>query len=139
MAQRWLAILGLLAALWPVGSTGVSAQSAPVVVPDLPVSPVEERCPERTHHVSDDTHLSEGSVLLAGCYQQLTLGPVPPIMPRPAVAVAGASVGPGPRPYTARCADGWVSYRQTRSGTCSRHGGVAEWGPGAPPAQGRGR
>jgi hypothetical protein len=28
---------------------------------------------------------------------------------------------------TARCKDGTLSYSQHRSGTCSRHGGVAEW------------
>jgi hypothetical protein len=28
---------------------------------------------------------------------------------------------------TARCKDGTMSYSQHRSGTCSRHGGVAEW------------
>jgi uncharacterized protein DUF3761 len=28
---------------------------------------------------------------------------------------------------TARCKDGSLSYSQHRSGTCSRHGGVAEW------------
>lgn len=30
-------------------------------------------------------------------------------------------------PITAICRDQWVSYSQTRSGTCSGHGGVAEW------------
>ena len=28
---------------------------------------------------------------------------------------------------TARCRDGSLSYSKSRSGTCSRHGGVAEW------------
>ncbi|MEV5838574.1 DUF3761 domain-containing protein [Nocardia sp. NPDC052112] len=28
---------------------------------------------------------------------------------------------------TARCADGTYSYSQTRSGTCSHHGGVTAW------------
>ena len=28
---------------------------------------------------------------------------------------------------TARCKDGTLSYSQHRSGTCSRHGGVAQW------------
>jgi Protein of unknown function (DUF3761) len=34
--------------------------------------------------------------------------------------------GPAGQP-TARCKDGTMSYSQHRSGTCSRHGGVAEW------------
>ena len=28
---------------------------------------------------------------------------------------------------TAICADGWASYSQHRSGTCSHHGGVGSW------------
>jgi membrane protein implicated in regulation of membrane protease activity len=36
---------------------------------------------------------------------------------------------PGSNPFgaTAVCADGTYSYSQHRSGTCSHHGGVAEW------------
>ena len=30
---------------------------------------------------------------------------------------------------TAKCRDGTLSYSEHRSGTCSHHGGVAEWGP----------
>lgn len=30
-------------------------------------------------------------------------------------------------PATAKCKDGTLSYSKSRSGTCSRHGGVAEW------------
>ncbi|MEO6816505.1 MAG: DUF3761 domain-containing protein [Edaphobacter sp.] len=37
-----------------------------------------------------------------------------------------SSVTKGP---TARCRDGHLSYSQDRSGTCSWHGGVAEWDP----------
>jgi hypothetical protein len=36
----------------------------------------------------------------------------------------------GPRPpegATARCRDGTYSYSQSRRGTCSWHGGVAQW------------
>lgn len=40
-----------------------------------------------------------------------------------------------PQPYhatlvlglTARCEDGWPSHSQTHQGTCSSHGGVAQW------------
>jgi hypothetical protein len=34
---------------------------------------------------------------------------------------------------SARCRDGSLSYSATRSGTCSRHGGVAEWLSAASP------
>lgn len=32
-----------------------------------------------------------------------------------------------PQGATARCVDGTYSYSQSRRGTCSHHGGVAEW------------
>jgi len=32
-----------------------------------------------------------------------------------------------PPDWSARCRDGWYSQSQTRSGTCSSHGGVAAW------------
>ncbi len=44
---------------------------------------------------------------------------------------AGAAPALAAEP-SARCGDGTVSYSATRSGTCSRHGGVAEWLAGAP-------
>jgi len=49
---------------------------------------------------------------------------------RPQVAPNGARglVGPTvPAGATARCRDGAYSFSQSRSGTCSGHGGVAEW------------
>ncbi|MBI5906604.1 DUF3761 domain-containing protein [Candidatus Saccharibacteria bacterium] len=32
-----------------------------------------------------------------------------------------------PSGATAKCGDGTYSFSQSRSGTCSHHGGVAEW------------
>src|SRR5947208_9284651 len=43
------------------------------------------------------------------------------------VVVATASVRAAPPGATARCNDGTYSYSQHRSGTCSHHGGVAQW------------
>ena len=34
---------------------------------------------------------------------------------------------------SARCRDGWYSYSEHRSGTCSWHHGVAVWRPRVPP------
>jgi Protein of unknown function (DUF3761) len=34
---------------------------------------------------------------------------------------------PAPAGATAKCADGTYSFSQHRRGTCSHHGGVAEW------------
>jgi DNA/RNA endonuclease YhcR with UshA esterase domain len=40
-----------------------------------------------------------------------------------------------PQGATARCRDGIYSFSRTRSGTCSHHGGVAQWlTPSQPPA-----
>jgi hypothetical protein len=44
-----------------------------------------------------------------------------------APATSGGSTGGGPGAATAKCNDGTYSYSQHRSGTCSRHGGVASW------------
>ncbi len=41
-----------------------------------------------------------------------------------AAVAAGAGAPPG---ATALCRDGTYSYSQTHSGTCSHHGGVAQW------------
>jgi hypothetical protein len=35
--------------------------------------------------------------------------------------------GSAPQGATARCRDGTYSFSRHRSGTCSRHGGVADW------------
>jgi hypothetical protein len=56
-------------------------------------------------------------------------GPVPTAKPapmaRPAPTAAAAPAQPG-KP-TAQCKDGTYSMSQHRSGTCSHHGGVANW------------
>jgi hypothetical protein len=47
---------------------------------------------------------------------------------------AGSSArGDVPPGATARCHDGTYSFSQTRSGTCSHHGGVARWLSASPP------
>jgi hypothetical protein len=43
-------------------------------------------------------------------------------------AKRAATVAQSSRP-TARCRDNSYSYSAHRSGTCSHHGGVAEWNP----------
>ncbi|MCL2656128.1 MAG: DUF3761 domain-containing protein [Betaproteobacteria bacterium] len=40
---------------------------------------------------------------------------------------AHTKAGNAPTGATARCRDNTYSFSQSRSGTCSRHGGVAEW------------
>ncbi|PXW16898.1 DUF3761 domain-containing protein [Paraburkholderia caballeronis] len=42
-------------------------------------------------------------------------------------APAHSLSGRAPDGATARCRDGTYSFSRHRSGTCSRHGGVAEW------------
>lgn len=45
----------------------------------------------------------------------------------PRVATGQAVNGAGPGGATAKCKDGSLSHSATRSGTCSRHGGVANF------------
>ena len=42
-------------------------------------------------------------------------------------APARSLTGKAPEGATARCRDGTYSFSRHRSGTCSRHGGVADW------------
>ena len=42
-------------------------------------------------------------------------------------ALACSLTGKAPEGATARCRDGTYSFSRHRSGTCSRHGGVADW------------
>jgi len=42
-------------------------------------------------------------------------------------APARSLSGKAPAGATARCRDGTYSFSRHRSGTCSRHGGVADW------------
>ena len=42
-------------------------------------------------------------------------------------SLASAGVRDAPPGATAQCKDGTYSFSQTRSGTCSHHGGVAQW------------
>jgi hypothetical protein len=49
-------------------------------------------------------------------------------------AVAAAAVHAPPPGATARCTDGTYSFSDTRSGTCSHHGGVAQWLEATAPA-----
>lgn len=42
-------------------------------------------------------------------------------------APARSLSGKAPQGATARCRDGTYSFSRHRSGTCSRHGGVADW------------
>ena len=49
-------------------------------------------------------------------------------------AALAASAGTAPPGATALCRDGTYSYSQHRSGTCSHHGGVAQWLTAAPAA-----
>jgi len=48
--------------------------------------------------------------------------------PAPRGSVSGQNTNSaGPNGATAKCRDGTMSFSAHRSGTCSRHGGVAQW------------
>ncbi|MFX8164512.1 DUF3761 domain-containing protein [Acinetobacter baumannii] len=49
-------------------------------------------------------------------------------MPKGTPTTAGQDTHPGgPNGATAKCRDTTLSFSKHRSGTCSRHGGVAQW------------
>jgi len=52
---------------------------------------------------------------------------VSPTQKPPTAVSTAATRSSWPVGATARCRDGTYSFSQTRSGTCSHHGGVAEW------------
>jgi hypothetical protein len=55
-----------------------------------------------------------------------------------AATAAGVRADAAPPGATARCRDGTYSFSQHRSGTCSHHGGVAEWLTGGSSSSGSG-
>lgn len=59
-----------------------------------------------------------------GVTASTTSAPAPVATSNTTTQVQSTSVQTG---ATAQCNDGTYSYSQTRSGTCSRHGGVAKW------------
>jgi hypothetical protein len=67
-------------------------------VSGLAAAPIAAACPAGTYQGSS-----------GDCVQDPTAAPSPP---------------PG---ATALCRDGTYSFSETRSGTCSRHGGVKQW------------
>jgi hypothetical protein len=52
-----------------------------------------------------------------------------------ALVAPAAALSDAPPGATARCTDGTYSFSATRSGTCSHHGGVADWLAGVAPAR----
>jgi hypothetical protein len=67
-------------------------------------------------------------IVIEDCFVSPTAAPQPttgstlPPYSSPTKAFSSSSLG-----ATARCRDGTLSYSQHRRGTCSHHGGVAEW------------
>ena len=72
----------------------------------------------------------KGTTPAAAPAAQAAPGPAPRAAPAPAshAAVTGQNTNPGgPNGATAKCRDNTYSFSAHRSGTCSRHGGVAQW------------
>jgi hypothetical protein len=65
-------------------------------------------------------------VALASPTQYMIEEIIPPIYPTPHFNNRQTQVSTAISP-TALCRDGQLSYSATRSGTCSHHGGVAQW------------
>jgi len=79
--------------------------------------------------------------VLAAAVLALSTGCVAVTVQQPPMFVAAPElVAPGAEvlvveqtpPPTAICRDGAYSYSRHRSGTCSHHGGVAQWSPEVP-------
>ena len=68
---------------------------------------------------------SAGAVVPATSAAAPAAPSAPAAAPAPPKAAAAPSEGKGPP--TAKCKDGTLSYSQHHTGTCSNHGGVAEW------------
>lgn len=83
--------------LTSVSTAGAESRSKPLI----PGAPVEEQLIEHDGYLN-----SKGESVHA-----------------PAHSASGAA----PDGATAKCRDGEYSFSHSRSGTCSRHGGVGEW------------
>jgi hypothetical protein len=114
-----LVVVGLFAAAGiAVANIGPSAPAAPAPLPAsvleavIPsqVAPKEAPQSAASASLSNDNYYtnSDGNTVHSPAYNE----------EEPDTAPAGAS---------ARCGDGTYSFSQHRSGTCSHHGGVAEW------------
>ena len=84
-------------------------------------------------HVSDDGEIDDANGYATAPAAARERPPVaPPANPpvsteRPANPPATTTAAKGPEGATAKCKDGTYSHSKQHSGTCSRHGGVAEW------------
>lgn len=116
--------------------TVCKGQAAPTPAPAPVPAPAPARMPAERHYdcskagnANKTACRGATSATVAPPQAQAPMAPAPTASSRPTVgrpSVAPASVPGGGNP-TAKCRDGSLSYSAHRSGTCSRHGGVASW------------
>jgi len=126
LKKNYLLVLVILASLFISGCSDLSVnQNSNVQLQPLVNSGSQQTLPssEQKEIYNTTTSVPDVSPSLApvaapnGTYENVNGDQVP----RPYVAPSA------PAGATAKCRDGTYSFSQHRSGTCSHHGGVAQW------------
>jgi Protein of unknown function (DUF3761) len=100
------------------------AAPTPAAAPATPASGAVKTCTDGTTSTASGKGACSGhGGVLKGSQSKSAAASTAPTTATPTVA-AGSS---DPAGATAKCKDGSYSKSQHRSGTCSSHGGVAEW------------
>lgn len=116
------------------GTSAAPAAAAPAAAPAAPAAPAASGATSTCKDGTTSTSTGKGTCSGHGGVQKAT--PAAPAVAAPAAAkssTAGKSAptatasNTDPTGATAKCKDGTYSKSQHRSGTCSSHGGVAQW------------
>jgi hypothetical protein len=104
------------------------------VAPVAPAAPKTTRNYDCSKAGNANKAACKGAVATAPAAPSTTYAPRPKpaapsvAAPAPRAPASGQNINPaGPNGATAKCRDGTMSFSAHRSGTCSRHGGVAQW------------
>lgn len=130
MLRRWTIALLAFVVLAMAADNGAQAQTIPIwqelTVADCPGDRV----------VTERYTARDGSRIEPGCYSVAPPEPLLIVIPDVSPGAEGLTLNlPAVvlnSGYSAICRDGRVSQSGNASGTCSHHGGVAQWGPNAP-------
>ena len=123
------------------GTSAASAAAAPAAAPAAPAAPAASAATSTCKDGTTSTSTGKGTCSGHGGVQKAT--PATPAAAAPAAAAAtpaaakssaaansaptAAAGNTDPTGATAKCKDGTYSKSQHHSGTCSSHGGVAQW------------
>ena len=126
--MRTPASLAVLAAVCGLTFAAAQAQAAPcrnakghfVACPAPAPAKTAERCRDAQGHFAS-------CAAVGSAKNTASVAPPAAVAPRASTGTAANTSTVAPGKATARCRDGSMSYSQHRSGSCSRHGGVAAW------------